>query len=76
MTTKLVDALIVDVTHVGSTPTRSTIFMSKQIINYDEQDIINCHVNNLLIWWMQTKHPDEVEKIKEYVEQEFKSTDD
>jgi len=50
--------------------------MSKQVVNYEEQDIINYYTNELMLWWMETKHPDEVEKIKKYVEQEIRTTND
>jgi endonuclease III-like uncharacterized protein len=50
--------------------------MSRQTVNYDEQDIIDHYTNRLIHWWMETKHPDEVEKIKKYVEKEIRSTDD
>ena len=50
--------------------------MSKQIVNYEEQNIINYYTNELMIWWMETKHPNEVEKIKKYVEQEIRTTND
>lgn len=83
MLTKLVEALIVDGTHVGSTPTRSTNFYMNQTtqdrkytINFTDSDRAKAILARLIDHYMRTKHADIVEQMKQYITEQFENRRD
>ena len=50
--------------------------MSVYTIDIKPEDIKQIQLNELLLWWIRTKHPDEVEKIEKYIQEQHDQSQD